>query len=142
MCIHFSIRTDTMPLITSATPSTFNEPTQPHAHLDLTTPSTESSSPVQHVDEPGAPPAAVAMTRNEANHRTGISHSLSRCDDRTQKEMSSAEEIMLELKGWCNFLCYSEPATVQRCVQNYCGDLWRDFSDLIGLSCTRTATSH
>lgn len=120
-----------MPLITSATPSTLDESVQPQ-----TSSHGESSIPVP----------SPSATRNEASE-TSVNHYSSlhtRSDEHTaEQQMSPMEDIMLQIRSWYNYCCYSDMSEVQKCVQNYCGSVWTDFSTLVGLrSCTSTTAAH
>lgn len=117
-----------MPLITSATPSTFvqvEESVQPQA--------------LSH-DESVIP---VSSIRNEASE-TGVNHSSSlhsRSDELTERNMSSVEDMVLHLRSWYNYCCYCDVSEVQKCVQNYCGSVWTDFSNLVGLRLLGSSTT-
>ena len=117
------LHTDTMPLITSATPSTFvqaEESVQPQA--------------LSH-DESGIPVSSPSVIRNEASE-AGVNHSSSlhsRSDELTERNMSPVEDMVLHLRSWYNYCCYSDVSEVQKCVQNYCGRVWTEVSNLVGL---------
>ena len=128
------LHTDTMPLITPpATPSStvqVDESVQPQvfSHGESTDTSVSSSS----------------STRNEANVEGGAnqysSNSLhSRSDELMEREISSIEDMMLYVRSWCNYCRYCD---VQKCVRNYCGRVWTEFSSLVGLQVgSNTATA-
>ena len=115
-----------MPLITSATPSTLEPQASSHG-------------------ESGIPIPSPSVTRNEASE-TGVNHysSLhSRSDEHTERKMSPMEDMVLHLRSWYNYCCYSDMSEVQKRVQSYCGSVWTDFSTLIGLqSCTSSTAAH
>ena len=77
-----------------------------------------------------------AVTRNEATE-TGAKHSSSaihsRSDQSTEWKMSAVEGVVLHLRSWYNYCCYCEVSEVKKCVENYCGSVWTDFSNLVGL---------
>ena len=120
-----------MPLITPpATPSSFDESVQPQA--------------LSHGEPADTPVSSSSSTRNEANMEGGAnqysSNSLhSRSEEPMEREISSIEDMMLYVRSWCNYCRYCD---VQKCVRNYCGRVWTEFSSFVGLQVgSNTATA-
>lgn len=128
------LHTETMPLITpTATPSSLvqvNETVQPQA--------------LSHGESADTPvSSSSSVTRNEANVEAGANqHSSSslhsRSNEPTEREMSPMEDMMLHFRSWCNYCRYCD---VQKCVQNYCGRMWTEFSSFIGLQVGSTTAT-
>jgi hypothetical protein len=114
-----------------------------YLHTDTPITSATPSSLVQ-VDDSMQPQAlshgesietpVSSSSRNEASE-TGANHSRSssRFDEPAEREMSTMEDMVLHLRSWCNYCRYCDVSEVQKCVQNYCGSVWTDFSNLVGL---------
>ena len=127
--INIYLRTDTRPLITSATPSTFVQ-----QQVD------EQSHALSHEDS-GIPVSSSPSTvRNEAIE-AGANLSRSRSDELTKRNISPMEDVVLHLKSWYNCYRYCDVSEVQKYVESYCGSVWTDFSNLVGLRLGSSATT-